>query len=207
MWLDFDKMLTNNFSLEIQHHVAPNGRISAFGPPSDASGSVLHSALRISAVRHTWEQVEISNHACAIWKPVLGSHFAHNCSEIRPQKLSWCRTALIQGAPESSDLSASNNLPSFQIRTFGVDLVTFEDATFLCGWILTKCWQKFFFGNSAPCRPQMVGFRRLAHRRMRQDQTFPAHFESAALGTNESDQFCSQNGLQTIWRKHRWILL
>ena len=35
--------------------LAPNGRISTFDPPFDSPGSVLSSALRISAVRRTWE--------------------------------------------------------------------------------------------------------------------------------------------------------
>ena len=117
-------------------------------------------------------------------------HFTYDFHKNRFLRSQVCRVELIQSALESSDPGASNVGSNVEIWHFGAVLSTFKAVKLLqilkkitriiSNNLETRTFQKW------PDHSQVVGFRRLAHCSMRQEQYFPAHFESALHDTPES---------------------
>ena len=98
-----------------------------------------------------------------------------------------CRTVLIRSPLESFGPGAFNDESIDEIRSLATNLATNEFAeTPMFVIVATSPIQ-----NSKD-RLQVVGFRGLSHRWMRQDQRFRAHFDSAPYATPVSvyNNFC-----------------
>ena len=121
----------------------------------------------------------------------LWTDFAQN-SNISSRFQKWgatasqvCRAAIIRPALESSDPDASNGGSHVGVWLFGADLIAFEKAELTKKMFFVKFFADFklnFWSTTAfqnpRDRPHSVRFRRLARHSMREDQSFPAHFES-----------------------------
>ena len=116
-------------------------------------------------------------------------HFTSDFHKECSTRSHVCRITQIQSAFKIFDPGASNGGLKVEIGPLGADLITFEVVEWLQN--LKKNHRNYFqlfgtwFFQKQLDRLQVVRFWRLAHRWKRQDQYFPAHFESLPYNTPE----------------------